>query len=65
MVVGGMGNIWGAILGGLVIGVVETFSIGWFGARAVDVWVYGLLFAILFFRPSGLLGGGAIGQARI
>ena len=65
MVVGGMGNIWGAILGGLVIGVVETFSIHWFGARAVDVWVYGLLFAILFFRPSGLLGGGAIGQARM
>ena len=65
MVVGGMGNIWGAILGGLVIGVVETFSISWFGARAVDVWVYGLLFAILFFRPSGLLGGGAIGQARM
>lgn len=65
MVVGGMGNIWGAILGGLVIGVVETFSISWFGARAVDVWVYGLLFAILFFRPSGILGGGAIGQARM
>lgn len=65
MVVGGMGNIWGAILGGLIIGVVETFSISWFGARAVDVWVYGLLFAILFFRPSGLLGGGAIGQARM
>ena len=65
MVVGGMGNIWGAILGGLVIGVVETFSISWFGARAVDVWVYGLLIAILFFRPSGLLGGGAIGQSRM
>jgi branched-chain amino acid transport system permease protein len=57
MVVGGMGNIWGAILGGLLIGVVETFSIHWFGARAVDIWVYGLLLAILFVRPTGLLGG--------
>jgi len=59
MVVGGMGNIWGAILGGLVIGVVETAAINWFGARAVDIWVYGLLLAILFFRPTGLLGGTA------
>ena len=58
MVIGGMGNIWGAILGGLIIGVVETASINWFGARAVDVAVYGLLLAILFVRPSGLLGGG-------
>lgn len=57
MVVGGMGNIWGAILGGLLIGVVETFSITWFGARAVDIGVYGLLLAILFIRPTGLLGG--------
>lgn len=57
MVVGGMGNIWGAIVGGLLIGVVETFSITWFGARAVDIGVYGLLLAILFVRPTGLLGG--------
>ena len=55
MVVGGMGNIWGAILGGLVIGVVETAAIHWLGARAVDIWVYGLLLAILFVRPTGLL----------
>jgi branched-chain amino acid transport system permease protein len=57
MVVGGMGNIWGAILGGLLIGVVETLSIHWFGARTVDISVYGLLLAILFVRPTGLLGG--------
>jgi branched-chain amino acid transport system permease protein len=58
MVVGGMGNIWGAILGGLAIGVVETAAIHWFGARAVDIGVYGMLLAILFVRPTGLLGGG-------
>ncbi len=64
MVVGGMGNIWGAILGGLLIGVVETFSIHWLGARAVDIAVYGLLLAILFVRPTGLLGG-VVRQQRI
>ena len=64
MVVGGMGNIWGAILGGLLIGVVETFAIFGFGARAVDICVYGLLLAILFVRPTGLLGG-VVRQPRI
>jgi branched-chain amino acid transport system permease protein len=64
MVIGGMGNIWGAILGGLLIGVVETFSIHLFGARAVDIGVYGLLLAILFVRPTGILGG-AMRQARM
>jgi branched-chain amino acid transport system permease protein len=64
MVVGGMGNIWGAILGGLLIGVVETFAIHSFGARAVDICVYGLLLAILFVRPTGLLGG-VIRQQRL
>ena len=65
MVVGGMGNIWGAIAGGLLIGVIETFSIHWFGARTVDISVYGLLLAILFVRPTGLLGGVALRQARM
>ncbi len=64
MVVGGMGNIWGAILGGLLIGIVETFSIHLLGARAVDISVYGLLLAILFVRPTGFLGG-AVRQARV
>jgi branched-chain amino acid transport system permease protein len=59
-----MGNIWGAIVGGLLIGIVETFAIHWFGARAIDIWIYGLLLAILFVRPAGLFGG--IGrQARM
>lgn len=64
MVIGGMGNIWGAIAGGLLIGVVETAAIHWFGARAVDIWVYGLLLAILFVRPTGLFGGNA-SRARV
>jgi branched-chain amino acid transport system permease protein len=64
MVVGGMGNIWGAIVGGLLIGLIETFAIFGLGARAVDVCVYGALLAILFARPTGLLGG-ASRQARM
>jgi branched-chain amino acid transport system permease protein len=61
MVVGGMGNIWGAIAGGLVIGLAEVFSIDLFGADFVDISVYGLLLLILIMRPTGLFGGSSVG----
>jgi branched-chain amino acid transport system permease protein len=57
MIVGGMGNIWGSIVGGLVIGITEVIAIGYFGADFVDIVVYGLLLAILFVRPTGLFTG--------
>jgi branched-chain amino acid transport system permease protein len=57
MVIGGMGNVWGAIAGGLIIGLVEVLSIDAFGADFVDIAVYGLLLAILILRPTGLFGG--------
>jgi branched-chain amino acid transport system permease protein len=61
MVVGGMGNIWGAIAGGLIIGLAEVLSIDHFGADFVDIAVYGLLLAILIVRPTGLFGGAGAG----
>jgi branched-chain amino acid transport system permease protein len=61
MVVGGMGNIWGAIAGGLIIGLAEAFSIRYFGADFVDISVYGLLLLILIVRPTGLFGGATAG----
>jgi branched-chain amino acid transport system permease protein len=65
MVIGGMGNIWGAIIGGLIIGLTEVLSITFLGADFVDIAVYGLLLLILFFRPTGLLGGSAIGRGKL
>jgi branched-chain amino acid transport system permease protein len=65
MIVGGMGNIWGSIAGGLIIGLVEVLSIGYFGADFVDIMVYGLLLLILFVRPTGLFSGAIAGQARV
>ena len=56
MVVGGMGNIWGAIAGGLIIGCAEVMSIDLLGADFVDISVYGLLLLILMVRPTGLFG---------
>ena len=64
MIVGGMGNIWGSIAGGLIIGIVEVFSIGYFGADFVDIAVYGLLLFILFVRPTGLFAACMRAEAR-
>ena len=64
MVVGGMGNVWGAILGGLLIGLTEVAAIGLVGADFVDIAVYGLLLAILAVRPTGLLGSALAGRGR-
>lgn len=57
MIIGGMGNIWGAVLGGLLIGLTEVLSIHLLGASTVNITVYGLLLVILLVRPEGLLGG--------
>ena len=57
MIVGGMGNIWGSVAGGLVIGLAEVFAIRYFGADFVDIAVFGLLLLILLARPTGLFRG--------
>jgi branched-chain amino acid transport system permease protein len=65
MIVGGMGNIWGSIVGGLVIGLAEVFAISYFGADFVDIAVFGLLLLILFVRPTGLFRGMQVARAGI
>jgi branched-chain amino acid transport system permease protein len=57
MIVGGMGSVWGSILGGLVIGIAEALSVSYAGANFVDISVFGLLLLILIVRPTGLLKG--------
>lgn len=57
MIIGGMGNVWGAIVGGLIIGVVEVLAIRYLSADFVDIAVFGLLLLILVIRPSGLFSG--------
>ncbi|MFG1480136.1 branched-chain amino acid ABC transporter permease [Xanthobacter sp. V4C-4] len=56
MIIGGMGSIWGAVLGGLLIGLAEVLSITFIGADVVNITVYGLLLLILIVRPQGLIG---------
>jgi branched-chain amino acid transport system permease protein len=65
MIVGGMGNIRGAIVGGMLIGIIEVLSVGYFGALAKDFTVYGALFLALLLRPQGILGAVQSERARI
>ena len=55
-VLGGIGSIPGAMLGGLVLGVAEAFGADVFGDQYKDVVAFTLLVLVLLFRPTGLLG---------
>jgi len=61
-VVGGIGSIPGAMLGGLLIGLAEAYAIGYApqGSTFVDLYVFALLIIVLIIRPRGLLGAKAI-----
>ena len=58
-VVGGIGNIPGAALGGFLIGIVETLTAGYISPTFKDAIGFSLLIIILLFKPSGLLGKAA------
>jgi branched-chain amino acid transport system permease protein len=55
-VLGGIGNIAGAALGGMIIGLVETFVSGYISSTYRDAIAFGILIIILLFKPTGLLG---------
>ena len=60
---GGIGNLYGAMVGGLVIGLVESLTAGYVSADYKDVFVFVALILILLFKPRGLLGE-RVAQAR-
>jgi branched-chain amino acid transport system permease protein len=63
-VLGGIGNLTGALLGGIVLGMLETFAgsylsaftMGAAGAEYKDIFAFGILILVLIFRPQGLMG---------
>ena len=59
-VVGGIGNIQGAMLGGMVIGVAEQLTIGYLSSAFQDLIVLSVLIIFMLFRPTGILGSPAI-----
>jgi branched-chain amino acid transport system permease protein len=55
-VMGGIGNVRGAVLGGLIIGVIQSLSDSRIGPQWTEAVVFGYLIAIMVLRPTGLLG---------
>ena len=55
-VVGGIGNIRGAMLSGLLIGLIEFFGAAYLSPNLRDVYVFAVLILVLLFRPAGILG---------
>jgi branched-chain amino acid transport system permease protein len=55
-VVGGIGNIRGAMLGGILIGIIEFLGVAYLSSAYRDVYVFAILILVLLVRPQGLLG---------
>jgi branched-chain amino acid transport system permease protein len=55
-VLGGLGSVPGAMVGGLVLGILESFCSYWFGPERAVPLSFGLLLVLLFVRPSGIMG---------
>jgi branched-chain amino acid transport system permease protein len=60
MMLGGLGSIPGAIIGGLGLGLVEAFGQALFGPQVRELITYGLLFLVLVVRPGGIYGRAAV-----
>ena len=62
MILGGMGSIPGAIVGGLLLGIIELQALWYLGAGYRDMAAYLILFLFLIARPRGLFGARAAGR---
>jgi len=63
IVLGGMGSITGAVIGALILGIVETLSVAYISSSYRDAIAFGVMFLILVLRPTGLLGKRALRTA--
>jgi branched-chain amino acid transport system permease protein len=58
VVIGGLGNIKGAFIGGLIIGLIEAFTGSYIALNLAPTFVYAALMIFMIFKPQGLFGGG-------
>jgi branched-chain amino acid transport system permease protein len=56
VVLGGLGSIGGALLGGIIIGLIESIAPQFMAATWAEAIVYGLFLLVLFVKPAGLFG---------
>lgn len=60
MTLGGFGNLGGAVLGGLIMGVLEQLAGGYVSSALIDIFAYIVIIAVLLVRPQGLFGRAAV-----
>jgi branched-chain amino acid transport system permease protein len=56
MLLGGLGNVYGAMLGGLIIGIVEVISVAYLSSSYRDAFAFVVIIAVLLLRPRGIFG---------
>ena len=56
VILGGVGTAYGAMVGGLAVGLVAMLSTLWFPAQLMEAWALALMILMLLVRPQGLLG---------
>ena len=56
MLLGGLGNIYGAMAGGMILGVIEVLSVAYLASSWRDAFAFAVMILILLFRPQGLFG---------
>jgi branched-chain amino acid transport system permease protein len=64
VILGGIGSVWGAVVGGFVVGLAESFAVAWVGAQWRAAAAFVVLTAMLLARPGGLFGEAAAGGGR-
>jgi branched-chain amino acid transport system permease protein len=64
IILGGLGSIPGALLGGVLFGMIQTMTIAYLPSQLSDTIIFSILFIILLLRPNGLLGSTAAGTIR-
>jgi branched-chain amino acid transport system permease protein len=55
-VIGGFGSLPGAVLGGLLVGVIESLGAGYLSASYKDIYAFILLIFVMMLRPAGMFG---------
>lgn len=58
IILGGMGSVTGAIAGGLIVGMMDSFFSSWFGIDIAYIFVFAVAFTFIIFKPRGLFGRG-------
>jgi len=56
MLLGGLGNIYGAMAGGLIIGLAEVLSVAYLASSYRDAFAFVIMIAVLLLRPRGIFG---------